>query len=157
MKKFSALLLFLPFITLFNSCKESTPPESSKNKQILKDTLIAGDNVFVVDTVCAVNYSPDSVEIAKMQSEDDEETFTTMMDDVAAYQYEIIQLLEKNNIRTKFTNKRYIVFKKANGEKKTVDTKALEEDFGFILFVPSKDPQGVQFIDADSVIVDYFK
>ncbi|HLP86781.1 MAG TPA: hypothetical protein VK153_02800 [Candidatus Paceibacterota bacterium] len=127
------------------------------NKYEIKD--INTNDIFTAEGKVAVFFSPSDTEIEEMKK-NDEEGFYVGADDTMYYQSVAGEFLEKNNIKTVYTNKRYINLKRDNaefGDEIMLDKKSLNQGWGLLLFDGKTYPVLADMVNVGPDFNKYFK
>lgn len=150
------------------ACSSSQTPEQN-NSQVKKDQALKplvikkppssfGDTV-VIDRESAVFYYPDSLQMEKIKSVNENRVYATITHD-CYYQMQnarnVIRL-HWPRIRIVEVNKaRYLLFVKKDKRKVCIDLNAKNDICGLFLFDPKKDPELVDMPNIDTFLGFYF-
>jgi hypothetical protein len=118
------------------------------------------NDIFEAKGKVAVFFSPSDAEITEMKK-NDEHGFYTVADDNSYYESIAREFLKKSNIKTVYTNKRYINFIRDNpdsGNQIFIDTMAIGKDeWGVLLFDGKKEPIRGDMVNIQPDYDKYFK
>jgi len=158
-------LLFLLAILLYVSCS-SSPRHNSTNtgKNNHNDTVRRKPPSSFSDTIiigfpAAVFYNPDSLQLKKIEAVIDTMIFKSIVHD-CFYQMRNSRIVLKQyypaiNI-TEVKNARYLLFKKANGQKECIDLNSQNDPCGIFISDGIKKAQLVDMMNIDSELGFYF-
>ncbi len=145
------ILLIILFGYLLNTnIKNNIINNQTQNQSSLDDTL-------QINGIVGVFLGPNETEVNKMNKENGK-GLEEYVADSQYYQKLAWNFLNKQNIKTIFTIKRYIEFTKDSGEKIIIDREKINlNDWGVILFDGKKDPLKVDMTVIESEYEKYFK
>jgi hypothetical protein len=113
-------------------------------------------NELVVNENCVIFLWPDSIEITKMQKENDEDTYNEIIADMTWYPGVAMEILDSFNIKRISCDKEYLLLK--NSQKKEIKLKRKEIQGDMILFRVDKDPIISYAMEFDkSLVLKYFE
>ncbi len=159
------LLFFLLSFVLYVSC--SNPPQNhatdSREKDI-KETKnrkppSSFSDTIIIDFPAAVLYNPDSLQIEKLKAITNRMVYESTMHDcfylmknsrfVLKKYYPHIKIIEVKNAR-------YLLFKKAGGEKEYIDLNSKNDPCGIFIFDTKKATHIVDMANIDTELGFYF-
>jgi hypothetical protein len=156
-----AIIIFLAF-----SCSQS--PEKMKDQPkknetpkrlVIKKPPSSFEDTVVIDHESAVFYRPDSVQLEKIKSVNEERVYSTQTHDC------FYQMQNARNVIRKFWPRvrivevikaRYLLFIKKDGAKKVIDLNARNYICGLYIFDLKKDPEPVDMPNVNTFLGFYF-
>jgi len=144
------LMIIICIISLYQ-CKVKDKPQSTTNDSKREDIIGA----VVLDSICAVFYVPDSIEMDSLENKMSPEEFNTLESDIDMYNTEAMNHIISKGIKVHVKNQRFYSFKKKNKGIVTIDKKKYS-DWGIILFDMIKDPVILYPNEAPEKIDEYF-
>ena len=158
-------LFFLPPALLYVSCSGSSRHNTiNTGKNNYNDTIQRKPPGSFSDTViigfpAAVFYNPDSLQLKKIEAVVDTMTFKSTLHD-CFYQMRNARIVLKQYYPlvkiTDVKNARYLLFKKANGQKECIDLNTQNDPCGIFIFDGYKKAQLVDMMNIDSELGFYF-
>lgn len=150
MKPYVLILTFVFIAACGNPKKKS---DVSNQDTIAADklsqtiTTSVPSNTLFVNENCVIFLFPDSTEFAKMQEENDEDTYNEIVSDLTWYPGIAAEVLDSFNIKNITSDKEIIILKNRRNQETKYKRKELEGDM--ILFNASKEPLIGYAIDFD--------
>jgi len=153
-------------IILNGSCSqapENNKPKEKKNEvskhQIIKKPPSSFSDTVVVDRASAVFYNPDSLQMEKIKSVNEERDYATITHDCFYQMQNARKVIRQHwpQIRIVEVNKaRYLQFVKKDKSKTVIDLNTKNNICGLFLFDPKKDPESVDMPNVDTFLGCYF-
>ncbi len=158
------LFLLLP-VVLYISCSSSPRnPATDAGKNDDKNTLkrkppASFSGTITIDFPAAVLYTPDSLQFEKLKAITDTLIFESIMHEYFYQMKNSRIVLKKYYPRIKIMevkNARYLLFKKADGQKEYIDLNTKNDPCGMFIFDGRKDPILVDMTNMESELGFYF-
>lgn len=160
------LILVIPLVLFVCSCSESSkknPAEAEvtlkPKSMIIKKPGSSFNDTVLINAKSAVFYSPDSVQMRKIKSVNENSTFDLLTHN-CHYQMENARIVLKKSwpqIKIVEISKiRYLLFQKINKSKVCIDLNDKNDICGLFLFDGKKDPALVDMPNIDTQLNLYF-
>lgn len=156
------ILLFMMLCSCNNTNKKKAQEDTVNNKQkslIIKKPGSSFDDTLVIKSSSAVFYMSDSLQMEKIERVNEKPTFD-MLTHNCHYQMQNAREVIKTywpQIKIIETSRyRFLLFEKANKEKKCVDLNNVNDICGLFLFDRKKDPALVDMPNIETQLSLYF-
>jgi hypothetical protein len=137
----------------------SCSPSPVKNNRIIKKPPSSYEDSVVIDRKSAVFYNPDSLQLVKIKSVNEERIYKNLTHD-CFYQMEnarnVIRRHWPGIAIVEVTKARWLLFIKNDNRKMVIDLNAKNDICGLFLFDPKKDPETVDMPNIDTFLGFYF-
>ena len=145
--------LLIIFIALLSCSNNKTIKESNSDRKLELSNEKSNDNKMIVNETSVIFLLPDSLELKKMQNENNEEAYNSIVDDITWYPGIAHQMLDSFKIKNIYCDKDLIVLRKA--DKSEIELKRKELNGNMIVFNVNKEQPIITYAisyNRDSVL-----